>query len=306
MKFPDHEVATLVAPAYLCQIAKLKTMHNSPEDVVRVFFILFSVILISYSTVRYSDAPHIKRHLKKYLFLRNLGKAYKTCLVQYFPFYNCLSVKDKLLFERRVQKFIDLKQFIPRGGIKEVTREMKAMIAGSAIQITFGYPDVYFRHFWRILIYPDNYYSTITRHYHKGEVNIRGLIVLSWKSFREGFADPTDGRNLGFHEMAHALRLTNIVQNEEYDFYDREIMDEFEKEAHNETLKILNSPSEVSFFRPYSTTNPDEFFSVAVECFFEKPVDFKNYNPKLYFLLTKILKLDPSVIYNSLELHNIA
>ena len=90
---------------------------------------------------------------------------------------------------------------------------MKALIAGSAIQLTFGYPDVDFGHFWRILIYPDNYYSTITHRYHKGEVNIKGIIVLSWKSFKEGFADSTDGRNLGFHEMAHALRLINIVEN---------------------------------------------------------------------------------------------
>jgi MtfA peptidase len=115
---------------------------------------------------------------------------------------------------------------------------MKAMIAGSAIQLTFGYPDIYFVHFWRILNYPDNYYSTITRRYHKGEVNRRELIVLSWKSFREGFADPSDSRNLGYHEMAHALRLINIVANEEYDFYDQDTMNEFEDEANLEIKKI--------------------------------------------------------------------
>lgn len=267
---------------------------------------LLLFIVFIYLQIRYSNAPYVKRRLKKYLFLRNLEKVYKPFLVQYFPFYNALPSKEKLHFERRVQKFIDLKQFISRSGIKDITPEMKVMIAGSAIQLTFGYPDVYFRHFWRILIYPDNYYSTITHKYHQGEVHIKGIIVLSWNSFKEGFRDPSDGRNLGFHEMAHALRLINIVDNDEYDFYDRKIMYEFEKEAHNETIKILNSSDQKSLFRSYCATNIDEFFAVAIECFFEKPFEFKNYNPKLYMLLSKILKTDPILIYSTKEIRNIA
>jgi len=263
-------------------------------------FIILLIFIIgaAWFQVRYSDAPYVKRNFKRFLILRNLESRYKPFLLKYFTFYNSLGPKERILFERRVQKFIDMKQFIPRGGIKEVTSEMKAMIAGSAIQITFGYPNVYFRHFWRILIYPNNYYSSITHLYHKGEVNVRGIIVLSWKSFMEGFMDPDDGRNLGFHEMAHALRLINIVDNEEYDFYDRDIMKEFEAEAQNETLKILNSPEGSSLFRKYCVTNADEFFSVAVECFFERPGDFRSYNLKLYTLLTRILKSDPAELYS--------
>jgi MtfA peptidase len=280
---------------------------NQPETPPLMFFIwIIIVFIVTYLRIRYSDSPFVKRNLKKYLILRNLDKVYKPCLQQYFTFYNSLDLKSKLLFEKRVQKFIDLKTFIPRGGIKVITPEMKAMIAGSAIQLTFGYPNIYFLHFWRILIYPDNYYSTITHRYHRGEVNRRGIIVLSWNSFKEGFANSTDGRNLGLHEMAHALRLINIVENEEYDFYDRNIMNEFEKEANYETIKIINSPHESSLFRRYSATNMDEFFSVAIECFFEKSLEFKEYNPKLYGLLSKILKTDPAQIYSENNIKNIA
>lgn len=264
------------------------------------------LLFFAFTWIRYSEGAFVKRRLKKYLYLRNLEGIYKPTLCRYFSFYNALGPKEQKLFEKRVQKFIDLKKFIPRGGIGEITPEMKAMIAGSAIQLTFGYPDVYFRYFWRILVYPDNYYSTITRKYHKGEVNVKGLIVLSWKSFKEGFMDSSDGRNLGLHEMAHALRLINIVQNEEYDFYDRSVMEEFEKEAHNETIKIMNSPEGISLFRSYSATNLDEFFSVAVECFFERSVEFRNYNQNLYSLLTKILKIDPAELISRKQIQNTA
>ncbi|MBK8884473.1 MAG: zinc-dependent peptidase [Bacteroidales bacterium] len=156
------------------------------------------------------------------------------------------------------------------------------------------------------MIYPDNYYSTITHKYHKGEVNRRGLIVLSWKSFKKGFSNQTDGLNLGLHEMAHALRLINIVENEEYDFYDRGIMNEFDAEAKYEINKLIHSPQEKSIFRKYGTTNMDEFFSVAIECFFERPYEFKQYNQKLYILLSKILKVDPDQLYSECYTHSIA
>jgi MtfA peptidase len=271
-------------------------------SVLRYSGITLVILGYLYFQVRFSDAPFVKRNFKKYLILRNLENVYKPFLSQYFTFYNSLGSEDKLLFERRVQKFIDIKEFISRDKrIEVITPEMKAMIAGSSIQLTFGYPDVYFRHFDRILLYSDSYYSTITHKYHMGEVSINGIIVLSWKGFKEGFKNPSDGRNLGFHEMAHALRLINIVDNEEYDFYDRQIMDEFDKEAQKETLKILNKPDEVTFFRNYIIPNTIEFFSVAIECFFEKSIEFRNYNPKLYTLLTRILKIDPIVIYSSNE-----
>ncbi|HVN59176.1 MAG TPA: zinc-dependent peptidase [Bacteroidales bacterium] len=269
---------------------------SANKDSLELIIFLLMIPVFIYRAIIDLETPMVKRHLKKYLFLRNLEKKYRPFLSRNFPFYNSLDQKEKGKFERRVQKFIDIKQFIPRGGLKEITAEMKAMIAACAVQMTYGYPDVYFRHFWRILIYPDNYYSSITHKYHKGEVNVRGLIVLSWNSFLDGFRYPNDGQNLGYHEMAHALRLINIVENEEYDFWDRGIMKKFEGEAKNETLKILNSKKGTSFFREYCLTNLDEFFAVAVENFFERPAALKEYNPVIYELLTKILKTDPAAV----------
>jgi len=64
----------------------------------------------------------------------------------------------------------------------------------------------------------------------------------------------------------------------------------FEELAMKEILKIENN--ENTFFRSYGATTMQEFFSVAVECFFEQPGEFRSYNPELYLLLTRILKID--------------
>jgi Mlc titration factor MtfA (ptsG expression regulator) len=168
---------------------------------------------------------------------------------------------------------------------------MKALIAGTAIHLTFGHPSIYLQHFRRILIYQDTYYSEISQRHHKGEVNLGGAIVLSWKSFVEGYIDNEDGINVGLHEMAHALRLENAITNEEYGFLDDKILMKWTDLCYREIEKINDSCSD--FFRPYAATDSQEFFAVAVENFFERPQKFHDWNPELYDVLAAMLNQNP-------------
>ena len=226
----------------------------------------------------------------RYFLILPLKLEYLHILEKKSKFYQKLSPENKKLFEKRVNKFIAMKKFIPRGELKKVTDEMKTLIAATAVQITFGYPHIYFRHFWRILIYPDTYYSTITKKRHYGEINLHGLIILSWKKFVEGFKNYADGRNLALHEMAHALIAENRTDNSEFNFIDNDLLKVFDNYYQAEKEKIKNNDN--SFFRNYGATNEHEFFSVAVENFFERPAEFYEYNPGLYAITGRILKQD--------------
>jgi Mlc titration factor MtfA (ptsG expression regulator) len=221
---------------------------------------------------------------------------YKDILQKYFGYYQQLSPQNKNKFAQKVARFIYGKRFIPRG-VDEVTIEARVLIAASAIQLTFGLSDIYLAHFKRILVYPNDYYSSITKRYHKGEVNpMFGIIVLSWQSFIDGYIYANDSRNLGLHEMAHALRLENIIRNEEYDFFDEtllEYLDTFAKDYCNRTI----SP-DVDFFREYACTNVHEFFAVAIENFFERSADLKKQFPDLYGTIVKLLNQDPMLMAN--------
>ena len=44
----------------------------------------------------------------------------------------------------------------------------------------------------------------------------------------------------------------------------------------------------------YGATNPAEFFAVATETFFEKPVQLKKKAPELYHELQSFYKVDPA------------
>jgi len=223
----------------------------------------------------------------------------KKILQSHFAYYRGLSQSDQQEFVRRVCIFIDRKSFIPRM-FRVVTPDMKVLIAASAVQLTFGLPEITLQYFKRIIIYPENYYSVISKRMHKGEVNPKAqAIVLSWKNFLKGYQIPDDSYNLGLHEMAHALELENMIENDEYDFLPKESWKAFSQEAAAVVQDIKSG--EHQFLRAYAATNLKEFFAVAVENFFERPVAFKRELPRLYGILVLLLNQDPlnTVLYKS-------
>lgn len=217
-------------------------------------------------------------------------KQVRAILTRNFTYYQRLSPAQQRLFEQRVMRFIQKKQFIGRG--IEINPAMQTLIAAAAVQLTFGLPEIVLRHFKRILIYPDNYYSTVTKKYHKGEVNPAAqAIVLSWKSFIEGYAKPDDSMNLGLHEMAHALEIENLIDNDEYEFLPPAVWKQWQQQA--SAYRTRMNPN-ADFFRAYAATNDQEFFAIAVENFFERSQDFKKRVPELYNTLAALLHQDPT------------
>ena len=249
----------------------------------------FATLIQVISTVA---SYHTNKYFGPYFMMRKLRKRYLLAIQDNMPYYEKLSKKNQQLFERRVQRFIDIKEFVPRGELEIVTDEMKALIAGTAIKLTFGYPSIYLTHFWKILLYNNNYYSEITKKYHKGEVNTKGLVVLSWTNFIKGHEITKDGINLGLHEMAHALRIENAIKNEEHNFLDFNSLYAFTILSKREIAKMKKGKS--SILRNYASTNEHEFFSVFVENFFERPILLKNEHPKLFEAMRRLLKQDPS------------
>jgi Mlc titration factor MtfA (ptsG expression regulator) len=212
-------------------------------------------------------------------------------LKKYSPYFRKLKLKHQKEFMKRVGQFITSKNFIPRE-MNEVTEEMKVLVAALSVQLTFGLPRIYLSHFEKILIYPDNYYSTINNQYHKGEVNPRfGIIALSWRNLVEGIANENDGINLGLHELAHAIHLENRIRNTEYGFLDEQVWLDYSDLAAYEMTKIENG--EPSLFRDAAAIDHYEFFAVLIENFFEKPQQLRNYSPHLYESAILLLQQDP-------------
>lgn len=208
-------------------------------------------------------------------------------LKKYFPYYSHLNPTVQKVFLGRLKQFMRVKVFIPRQ--MEHHPVVNVLISATAVQLTFGLDTFAFTSFERILVYPDNYYSTIRQRFHQGEVNVpMRLIVLSARHFLAGLLDPNDGVNLGLHEMAHAFQIEGVERG------DNNFVIPFKKwesVASYERDNIHANPNH--FLRKYALENTPELFAVCIENFFERPEVFAIELPEVYNALCDLLRQNP-------------
>jgi MtfA peptidase len=112
-------------------------------------------------------------------------------------------------------------------------------------------------------------------------------VVLSWDSVRRGGEDNHDGHNLVLHEFAHKLdmihggadgvpRLSTAAEYEEW----AQVMS-----AAYRRLQYAVWENRDSVLSAYGAGNEAEFFAVATEAFFEKPLQMETDEPALYAAL---------------------
>jgi len=123
-----------------------------------------------------------------------------------------------------------------------------------------------------------------------------GTVVLAWDSVRRGSAIPGDGRNVTFHEFAHQLdQETGEADGTPYLDTPSDlrawtaVMGE-----HFVALRSAVEDGRKTFMDDYGATNPAEFFAVATEFFFEKPLQLRRKHPALYDELAEYFGQDPA------------
>lgn len=203
-----------------------------------------------------------------------------------FSYFRKLDDKEKELFARRLATFSKTKKWFGREGLS-VTDEMMILVSASAVQLTFGLNFYLMPHFHTIKIYPDIYLNKFTRNKHKGEVNPRGEIVLSWKHFKKGYEISDDNINLGLHEMAHALDISALTKSSEYLQF---LFERFRTNFKDEYRDFIEH--KINFLRAYGRTNKKEFFAVLIETYFESPQELKTKLPELYYDMCFLLNQD--------------
>lgn len=202
-------------------------------------------------------------------------------------FYRRLNSIQQDKFCKRVRWFIKNKTFEGKG-IELKNRDI-CVISAMAIELTWGMELYKITHFWRIIVYPEKYYSPFTNSFNAGEVNTRGDIVLSLEAVYEGNADRADGFNVALHEFAHALSFNRIfAENDDnfYYYYDKweRIADHFLRSKSGEKDEII---------RCYGLKNKHEFFAVVVENFFERPSQLKAIHLEIFKSTMKLLNINP-------------
>ncbi|MCB0402803.1 MAG: zinc-dependent peptidase [Flavobacteriales bacterium] len=213
-------------------------------------------------------------------------------------FYNGLSLKGRAKFLNRLVRFNQEVTYKGMEGL-QVNREMRVLIASSAVQLTFGLKYYLIENLKGFRVYPSVFYHSMIRHHLRGGMPPEGYMMLSWEHVQKGFFYPNDKYNLALHEMAHALKLSiKHAYNFDYHFYS--YLSNWERLSAFEFRKMKHSND--NFLRDYAATNMEEFFAVSVEHFFEVPDQFKEALPQLYTQLCNMLNMDPLNVYGDYKL----
>jgi len=216
-----------------------------------------------------------------------------------------LSSEERERLLRLVQIFLADKHFEGSGGLT-LTEEMKVTIAAEACLLLLHLEGPCYPTLRTVLVYPHGFVPKSAGSRGTGQVvppPVRlmgeswgdGVVVISWDDAVRGARNPDDGENVVLHEFAHqldaedgitdgtpilppgALRTWGGVLSEEYERLHRDIA-----EDRKSTLD------------EYGATNKAEFFAVATETFFEKPVQLEREHPELYGQLRQFYHQDPA------------
>ncbi len=232
---------------------------------------------------------------------------WRAAIQRNFATFDRLSAADQRELVDHVKVFIAEKHFEGCGGL-EITDEIRVTIAAQACLLLLHRDTDYYPELISILVYPTAYIAHeevpvgggIWRDGDSarlGETGERlGALVLAWDAVLRGAADPADGENVVFHEFAHQLDFEDrsgdgtpqLETRTAYATWARVMGREFE------SLQRADENGSPTLIDKYGATNPAEFFAVATEAFFERPVALKRDHAELFDALAEFYKQDPT------------
>ena len=186
---------------------------------------------------------------------------------------------------------------------QEITDEVKVVIAAQASLLLLGLDDYYFDGLDTILVYPGSFLSAgedelgrqRSPEMRLGEALEGGPIAVAWWHAR------WSGRRLGdvnvvVHEFAHRLAEQGDPRTSRPPFVERSLWKRWDRVMREQRERLAEDDDygRPTLLDPYGATDQYEFFAVATETFFLRPVEMQRRHPDVYELLAACYRQDPA------------
>jgi Mlc titration factor MtfA (ptsG expression regulator) len=248
----------------------------------------------------------LKQQRRRRLRARPFPKDWLKLIQRHVVFFHRLSASDRAELLGHIQVFLAEKRFEGCSGFA-ITDEVRVTIAAQACLLLLHRKTDYFPELVTILVYPSGYMveekRQIAEHVWEegtsnrlGETGRRmGSLVLSWDAVKFGAADPSDGRNVVFHEFAHQVDYENHAADGVPELATREQQLAWSEVMRSEfaSLRAADESGIPTLLDTYGATDPVEFFAISVEAFFERPQALRARHPRLYEELRNYFDQDP-------------
>jgi len=263
--------------------------------------ILLAGLLVGWALVR-SWRPSRSRRPRA-----DVPGAWRALIESRVPLTRTLTAEEWNRLLGLVSEFVREKNFEGIDGLA-VTEEIKVIVAAQACLLLLHLDMGPFPRVKSIILYPGTFVPKVPRL--DGHIGIepeeesapllgeslRGVIVLSWDGVRQSLAGSEDGHNVVLHEFAHELDQEDgyvdgiplLEPPQSTRVWARVLRERFEE------LQQKTKEGEPDLLNAYGATNRAEFFAVATELFFERPVAMRERYPDLYRELQGFYRQDPA------------
>jgi len=247
-----------------------------------------------------------KKRRRERLLRTPLSPEWLAIVERRVPYYRILPPRDRLELQGLVQVFLAEKHFEGCEGL-DVTDEIRITIAAQACILLLRRKTALYPSLISILVYPHAYVAPIRRHGPGGIVSEgldalagqtwdKGSLVLSWDDVVRGASDIHDGHNVVLHEFAHQLDNEAGVADGAPLLPAPSMYAAWARILGKEYRALVDSIEQdrPTLLDSYAAMSPAEFFAVATEFFFERPVELKTEHPRLYAELKIFYEQDPA------------
>lgn len=247
--------------------------------------------------------PWTRRARRKQLLASPLPELWQATLEAHVPLYALLppDLRAQLIDKARI--VAAERAWVGSNGL-EVTEEMKIIVASLAVVLLVGDNAYLYERLPAIQLYPEFIPS---RHKHEDEGTVLlgeawqwGNIRLSWPSVLESAANPQDGQNVVFHEMAHHLDGLDGNMGGEPPLTTESLRQRWPgvKDEYHKLVQDLVHQRR-TWIHPYGAEKPAEFFAVVTEAFFEQPAGLAHHHPELFQTFVELYRIDPRPWYET-------
>jgi Mlc titration factor MtfA (ptsG expression regulator) len=250
--------------------------------------------------------PWLRRLFRPRVLAQPFPAEWLAYLEKNVALYRTLNAKEQARLRNDIKRFVREKNWEGCGGL-EITDEIKVTVAAQACLLRLGLEnhDCY-RRVRSILVYPHGFQLPVQMQGTEviyddqesaiGEAVYRGPVILSWEHVIEESRQPRSGKNVVIHEFAHQLDMLNgqidgtppLGTPEQSERWARIMQEEFDR------LVDSSDEGRATLLDQYGATDEGEFFAVASEFFFTRPLALRRRHRHLYKLLREYYRQDPA------------
>jgi Mlc titration factor MtfA (ptsG expression regulator) len=267
-----------------------------------IFIAIVIAIVAAFTAVHRFSGKKRRRRIQSAPF----PDEWEKMLVRNVSLYRRIPSILKEGLRNNIKLFLAEKRFEGCGGLA-ITDEMRLTIAGQACLLQMNKRFKNYPGLTSILVYP-GMYLVPERTYigggaflegeelRAGESWTRGVVILAWDQVKKESFRSAGSKNVVLHEFAHQLDQENGIANGvpvlSSRFNYKAWAAAFEKEYRKLRKEI---PFQKEYlFNEYGASDPAEFFAVATETFYKKPLEMKAEAPSLYNVLKEYYCVDPA------------